>query len=177
MRLEGINGESIGSTNNRLDVSSVMTRHVAQDAIDGNAYMWNASVDLGADKNLIWLRNDSASKILIIEWITLSVAAAAVVEIFVGSGTTPTPGTAVTGVNTNIGHANCAVATCYHTETSVDAGAGLTLFTSHRCGVTAKEVIDYDGVLRLGYLKEVAVNIVTDVAGSSCNILGFFSDH
>lgn len=177
MRLEGINGESIGATENMLDVHSIMKKHVAHHASEGNAYMWSASVDVGADKNVIWLRNNSLTSDLIIEWISISCSAATVVEIFVGTGTTPTPGTLVTGVNCQVENANIAPALCYHTETSVDAGAGLTLFTTHQTAITAKEMIDYDGVLRLKYYSEVAVNVITDIALTTVNILGYFSNH
>ena len=178
MKLEGASGEIINSTDGMLNVHSVMHRNIAHSSEAGNAYMWNASVDVGADENVIWLRNDSSEHDLLIEWMSISCSASAVVEIFVGSGTTPTPGTTVTGVNMNVGCGDVAEATCYHTETSVDAGAGLTLLTSHQCGVTAKEKIDYDGALRLGYKKEVAVNVVTDIALTTVTILGFFeADH
>ena len=176
-RIEGANGEFITATNHMLDVHSVMHKAVTQAASEGNAYMWAASVDVGADKNVIWLRNNSLTSDLIIEWISISCSAATVVEIFVGTGTTPTPGTTVVGTNCQIQNANIAPATCYHTETSVDAGAGLTLFTSHQTAITAKEMIDYDGVLRLKYYSEVAVNVITDIALTTVNILGYFSDH
>ena len=177
MRLEGMNGEGVNVIDNMLATHTVMNTHCAHAASEGMAYMWSASEDLGADKNLIWLRNNSLDSELIVEYLSLSVASAAVVEIFVGTGTTPTPGTLVTGVNMRIGDGNIAPALCYHTETSVDAGAGLTLLSSHRCGATAKEIIDYKGALRLKYYSELAVNVVTDVAGSTVNILGYFIDH
>ena len=177
MRLEGMNGEGVNVIDNMLATHAVMNSHCAHAAADGRAFMWTANEDVGADENLIWLRNNSLVSELIVEYITISMAAAAIVEVFVGTGTTPTPGTLVTGVNMKVGDGGIAAATCYHTETSVDAGAGLTLLSSHRCGVTVKEIIDYKGALRLKYYSELAINIVTDVAGSTVNILGYFIDH
>ena len=177
MRLEGMNGEAVSVIDNMLSTHAVMGTECAHAAAEGRAFMWTADVDLGADKNLIWLRNNSLVSELIVEYVTLSMSAAAVVEIYVGTGTTPTPGTLVTGVNMKVGDGGIAPATCYHTETSVNTGTGLTLLSSHRCGVTAKEVVDYRSALRLKYYSELAVNIVTDVAGSTANILGYFIDH
>jgi hypothetical protein len=176
MLIHGPDGNAAEVTNGRLLTSSSILTHIASASLLGNAYTCAASVDVGADKNVIWLRNDSQEESLIIDSIIVSASAATTIEVFVGivPATSPTPGTIVLGTNMNIGNSNIAPATCYHTETSVDAGAGLTLLSTHQLGAVTKELIDYKGALVLPYYGEVAVNVLTDIALTSVNILGFF---
>ncbi len=147
--------------------------HASEDA--GMAFIWSASQNLGADKNVIWLRNNSDSKELRIEYIDLSASAAATVEICVGNGNT-LGGTTVTGTNMNLKSSNVstAFASGTHTNTNVDACSGMTILTTHQLGATRKETANYKGALILGYYDEVAVNVVTDVDLTTVNILGYY---
>jgi hypothetical protein len=159
---------------NRLHTDSVVFSAIsAISRTEGEAYVWTATADWGADKNVLWLRNDSTVKVLHVERITASVAATAVVEIWVGTGNA-VAGTAVVGTCMNRSINNVAQATCRHTNTGVDAGAGMTLLSCYQMPATNVHDINLDGTLILGYLGEVAINIVTDVASSSFNIHGWF---
>jgi hypothetical protein len=161
---------------NELQTQASTMTEIARHALMGKAFCWTASVNVGADANVIWLRNDSETELLVIDTIVVSCSAASNLEIYVSiiPATVPTPGTAVLGVNMLVGHHNVAPATCYHTETSVNAGAGLTLFSTHQTAITSKEQIDYKGALALPYLGEVALNNLTNVDLTSVNILGYF---
>lgn len=142
---------------------------------DGEAYVWAATADWGADKNVLWLRNDSKTKLLYVDTIQCSLAAAAVVEVYVGTGST-SGGTAVTGVCLNRSKAHKAEVTCTHTNTNVDAGSGMTLLAHYHMPATTPQTVAFGGALILGYLDEVAINIVTDVAACYFNIIGWFGD-
>jgi len=139
----------------------------------GQAYIWTATADWGIDVNALWLRNDSLTDNLMIERIIATMAAAAVIEIWVGTGNTAA-GTAVTGVNLNRGSSNIAQATCKHTNTNVNAGAGMTLLQTVQLPITNARPVTFLNALILDYYDEIAINIVTDVASSSVNILGYF---
>lgn len=139
----------------------------------GTAYMWSASIDVGADKNVIWLKNDSLVQHLVIDKIQISCAAAATIEIFTGTGNT-TGGTVVTPVVMNTSYGQAAPSTCRHTNTNVDTGTGMSIVSTHQLGAVTKEEISYNNAFRLALNYEVAVNVVTDVALTSVNILGYF---
>ena len=84
---------------------------------NGEAYTWSVAYDYAAADTLIWLRNDSTTKILIIETIILSSDTATQFILHFPVNATPA-GTAVTGVNMNRGSVNVAEATCYRDETN-----------------------------------------------------------
>ena len=178
MLITGPSGDTAEVFEGMLKTLAVRMSHIAHHAILGKAFSWTASVNVGADENVIWLRNNSQEELLIIDSIIISASAATTVEVFTGivPASVPTPGTVVLGTNMRIGHSGVAPALCYHTETSVDAGAGLTLLGSYQLGAVTKEQIDYKGALVLPYYGEVAVNVITDIVLTTVNILGYFCD-
>lgn len=162
------------TSENLLRTYSVIEHEITHTSEDeGDAYAWTASVDLGADKNLIWLRNDSTDKTLMIHCMSISASAASMFEIWVGTGATAS-GTEVVGVNLNRASNRAAEATCRHTETSKDAGSGMTLLASHHIPATETTHMAFYGALILGYYDEIAVNVITDIALSTVNICGYF---
>ena len=141
----------------------------------GDAYVWTATADWGADKNVIWLRNDSTTQNLIVDQMIITMAAAAIVEVWVGTGNTAA-GTTVAGVNLNRGSGNSASATCKHTNTNVDTGTGMTLLMTLQLPATDATPVNFFNSLVLDYYDEVALNVITDVASSSVNIIGYFHE-
>lgn len=157
-----------------LRTYTVSEREIAHESEEnGQAYIWAASADWGADKNAIWLRNDDTNKILQIEELVITVPTAAVVESYVGTGNT-VGGTEVIGVNLNRTAGKLASGTCRHTNTNVDAGAGMTLLAHGLVAANTIQKFEVYGALALGYLDEVAINIVTDVATSYVYIVGYY---
>ncbi len=160
----------------RMDVSSRTGGRVYYASREhGDAYIWTATADWGADKNAIWLRNDSTTHHLYIEKIMIAPAAACQFEIWVGNGNT-SGGTPVVGTNLHRGSGSVADSTCTHTNTNVDAGSGMTLLGTGYAGATLLVCVDMQSALILGYYDEVAVNLITDVASTSINIMGFFHE-
>ena len=143
---------------------------------NGNAYIWTAGpTDWGADKNMIWIRNDSTSAKLHIEELVVTVPATAAIESFVGTGNT-VAGTEITATNLNRGSGNTPDATARYSNTNVDAGAGMTLLAHGLVAANTIQKFEVYGALVLGYLDEVAINIVTDVAASYAYIVGYYHD-
>ena len=141
--------------------------------MDGcSAVLWTAVVDWGADKNAVWLRNDSPTYDLHIERILISPLATCLTEIWVGDGNT-VGGTEVVGTNLNLGSGNVAEVTCRHTNTNVDAGAGMSLLTAFYSTV-GRTVLSTLGSLILNLNGEVAVNLITDVGLTSVVIAGYY---
>ena len=77
-------------------------------------------------------------------------------------------------MNTNLQSGNVALATATHTETGADAGAGMDNILGTAWAGAGVNAVPLDGVLVLGYLDEVAVNLITDVGPSSANIMGYY---
>ena len=161
---------------NRIATIATVTPRISSVSMNhGEAYVWTAYVDWGADKNALWLRNDSNSMRLFIDRISVTPAAAAVVEVWVGNGNT-VGGTVVTGVNLNRASGKTADATCRHTNTNVDAGAGMTLLLTDHIPATTISHIEFYGALVMGVNREIALNIVTDVGATAVNIFGYFHE-
>lgn len=162
------------TTDNRLRTYAGQESEIAfQSRVNGTAYIWSMSADLGADKCAIYLRNNSDVP-LVIDKIYMYGSAAATIEIWVGSNKITSAGTAVAGVNLNTKYGTTANVTCTHTETGADAGGTLTLAQTIQAGAATKETLDMDGSLVLERLGEVAVNVVTDIALTSVSIVGYF---
>jgi hypothetical protein len=159
---------------NRLKVAATMqTLHAHVSEIEAESYIWTATQTLGADKCLIWLRNNNTTTNLIIQKIIVSPAATCQFEIWVGSNVTTEAGSAVTGKNLNLQSGKVALATCTHTETGADAGGSMTLLGTAWAGAGVNAV-PLDGTLVLGYLDEVAINLITNVGSSCANIMGYY---
>ena len=159
---------------NMLKVYAMVETEISHmSEVHGDAYIWTATADWGADKNAIWLRNDNADQNLIIQSIFIGAAAAAQIEVWVGNGST-SAGTAVVGTNLNRQSGKVAQATCKHTNTNLNAGGSTTLLGTMYAPATNRLPIDFMGALVLGYYDEVSVNIITDVGSTSVNIMGYF---
>ena len=146
--------------------------HVSE--FEEQSYIWTATADWGADKNSLWIRNDSTTNNLCIYWVAVSPAAACQVEIGVGTGNT-SAGTTVTGTNMNRGSGNVALATGKHTNTNCDAMSGLTIIHAFWAGIV-NNVINFDGSLLLGYLDEIGIGLITDVGSTTVTVLGYYHD-
>ena len=159
---------------NRLFTLAVTEEEYAHAAHQGNAYIWTATADWGADKNALFLRNDNTVKPLAIRGIACSPAAAAQFEIGYGTGNT-VAGTTVTGSNLDLGSGKVALATGRHTNTNCDAMAGLTVLHTFWSGVT-NTIVPFNGSLILGYNDEIGVGIITDVGSTTVSIFGYYVD-
>jgi len=168
------NGYRAGvSSENRLKADCVTNKLAAQVTLShAGTFSWAAATaDLGADENIIWLRNDDPNEILFIDGIVVGTLALADVEIYISEGSA-VAGAAIVGVNLRPGSGRVALATCRSANTNVDAGAGSTLLATGYCNGNLHRPVE--GKLALGYLQEVSINIVTDVGGCNATITGFY---
>ena len=160
---------------NKIIVEAVNEDKIAfESEVNKRSYVWSTSLNLGADKNVLWLRNDSSILNLNVDKIEISLSAASVIEIWVGTGNT-VGGTTVTGNNLNRKNSSTlAIATCKHTNTNVDTGTGMTLLSTYSLDATNLDIINLRGALILGYLDEIALNVITDIDLISINLFGYF---
>ena len=178
MQIQDASGSGYGAkvdNQHRVWTDAVIRKCITEASMErGEAYIWTATADWGADKNALWIRNDSQNRMLHIERVVACPAAAAVIEIWVGTGNT-VGGTAVVGACLNRANLNTPDVTARHTNTNVDAGSGMTLLATYHCPATTVHDIPLDGALMLGYYDEIAINIVTDVGSTTFNIHGWCS--
>jgi len=159
---------------NKLLTLSVIEEEYAHEAHKGNAYIWTATADWGADKNALFLRNDNTVNPMAIRGVAVSPAAAAQFEIGYGTGNT-VAGTTVTGANLNLSSGKTALATCRHTNTNCDAMSGLTVIHTFWAGVM-NTIIPFNGALILGHLDEIGIGIITDVGSTTVSVFGYYVD-
>jgi hypothetical protein len=159
---------------NMLSTYSIIKTEIAYESEhNGRAYTWTATQNWGADKNVLWMRNDSVNQELHIERIAISCPAACLVQFFVGEGNT-VGGVEVIGTNLNLASGNLADVTCRYSNTNVDGGTGMTLLGTVYAPALSTVSIEFLGTLLLPLNTEIAVNFVTDVDSSSVNLTGYF---
>ena len=72
MLITGLDGTIAEVTDgHRLETRATTISHVAWHAQLGKAFTWTASVDVGDDDNVIWLRNDSQDEVLVIDSVVI----------------------------------------------------------------------------------------------------------
>ncbi|MHC4748383.1 MAG: hypothetical protein ACYTFW_00780 [Planctomycetota bacterium] len=159
-----------------LVAHSLMEKYIAHRAkVYKDVFMWTTNIATpGADTNIIWIRNDSKTKLLRLDLVQIYSSATAEVETFFGTGNTA-GGTLLTGNNTYLGQPKDDGAVCYAQNTNVDAGAGMTNMANIRVGATNEEELDVVGALTIPYNYEYALNVVTgSLANIKVNLMGFF---
>jgi hypothetical protein len=137
---------------------------------NGRAYSWTASADIDATDSILWLRNDSTTENLIIDFISISSNAAGSWFIYCPVNATP-DGTTVTGVNLNRQSGNVALATCKRDNTT--ASLANYVFYGHS-GAAETVQVDFHDSLILGYLDCVAIDITTEPALAQATIFGYY---
>ncbi len=163
-------------SDNMLTTHSVIETIIAHESANhGRAYVWTVTQDWGADKNAIWIRNDSPIHNLHIERIVVSPPAICQVEIWVGNNNV-VAGVEIVGLNVNLGSGNVAETTARHSNTNVDAGAGMTILTTFYAGANTRSIISALGAIILNLNSEIAVNLVTEVGLTSVSMTGYFSE-
>jgi hypothetical protein len=156
---------------NRIRTYSVVEEEITHSSEDeGEAYVWVASKNIDATDSIIWLRNDSTTKELMIHCISVSTDAAGSFFIYCPTGTTA-DGDTVAGVNMNRGSGNVALATCRSDATGTTPAN--YIYYGH-CRADETICIEFHGALILGYLDEVAVDITDEPGLAQANIVGFY---
>jgi hypothetical protein len=156
---------------NRLRTYSVVEGEMTHSSEDeGDAYIWTASKDINTTDSIIWLRNDSTDKELMIQCISVNNNAAGSWFIYCPTGTTA-DGDTITGVNMNRGSGKVALATCRADAT----GTTPANYVYYGASMASENVcVEFHGALILGYLDEIAVDITTEPTLAQATILGYY---
>lgn len=178
MRINGNTYTAEVNAESQLLTRAIQVSALHEAALKGEAFAWNAiSADIAAAATALLVRNDSATKYLVIEKIYVYADAATAVDIHLVTASFTAAGTAVTGVALNKTKSSVADATAYANETGNTQGDIIvTLHTQEL--TTAQEGFDYDlnGAVILGHDQAVGVDLVADTAAFECTIFGYFID-
>jgi hypothetical protein len=137
----------------------------------GLAFNWvNVSYDYDAGDTILWLRNDSTKRPLVINKIVLWCDTATEVVIHFPEETVPA-GTEVAGVNLNRTSGNTAEATAYSDETGNTQGA---VGARYRLPAGIPAALDVEGAIILGKNGEIGIDFVTDGGACLAAINGYF---
>lgn len=139
---------------------------------NGEGYVWNVAYDYDANDTLIWLRNDSPTKFLIIERITITSETVTQFIIHFPENATPA-GTSITGTNLNRGSVNVAEATCYQDETNNTQDV---ILTQGIVTANGKNNMSVDGAILLAHNHCIAVDFVTAGTLGIVTIRGYYID-
>ena len=138
----------------------------------GNCYSWTHAYNYDAADTILWLRNDHTSLNLIIDKII--VAGDTATQFTVHSpADTIAAGTAVTGVNLNRGSGKVALATAKGDETG---NTQANEIANGFIGANGSAVLPLEGTIILGYLDELAVDIVTAGTMGAVTIRAYYHE-
>lgn len=143
------------NTKQRLDVSSASfsEAHLVS-ALDGETFTWSTSYSAATGNEIIYLKNDSKTKKLVIAEIALGGVLTGLFELFQVTGTAA--GTGITGKNNNLSSNQVADATAYGdaSVTGLTIGDRIALV---RTPATTHCKIDLQDSLILGFNDAIAI--------------------
>ena len=170
------------NSDNQLATRSVLVSAIHDACLRGDAYAWNAvSADIDATDCMLMVRNNSATRWLVINRIYVWVDVATAIDIHISTNATAFSaggaGAAVVGVNLNLTSAKIADAGGYTDDAGVTQG---TIITTLHTNETATDVhaIDFptnDDIV-LGTNGCIGVDDITEPEAFECTILGYFID-
>jgi len=144
---------------NRLKTYSTIETEISHESeVNKRVYTWSHSYNSGANDTILWLKNTSTTKNLIIEKIVLSSDTTTHFIIHFPSTTASPTGTAITGTNINRSSNNSAEATAYGDETGNTRGVvmaqGIILNNT-------PAIMPIDGSIILGVNDEIGIDFVS----------------
>lgn len=157
---------------NRLDTSSAVfaEAHLVA-AADAQTYLWSTSFSAATGNEVLYIQNDSKTKLLVIDSISVSAVNASLFELSVVSGTAS--GTTITAVNSNLTSGNVADATAL-ADASI---TGLTIgnrLTLARVAANGQVSIDLKDVLLLGFNDAIALTYTGATGLIDVTVLGYY---
>lgn len=158
----------------RLDVSAAsFSESSFVSAVEGQTYIWTSSYSAGTGNEVIYVKNTSKSKILVIDKVTVNSVLTGLFELFIVSGTAS--GTPITGTNVNLTAGNVAASTALGdaSVTGLSIGARIDMARIPALGRATMELND---VLILGQDQAVAVTYTGSTGIVDIIVTGYYED-
>jgi hypothetical protein len=159
---------------NRLDVSaaSFSEAHLVS-ALDAQTYVWSTSYSASTGNEVLYIKNTSKTKKLIIAEITVGGVLTGLFELFQVTGTAS--GTSITGKNINLSSSNTADATALGdaSVTGLTIGDRIALV---RTPANTHCKIDLQDALILGLNNAIAITYTGSTNTVDGYLLGYYED-
>jgi len=163
---------AIVNSRNRLDVSSsTISESSFVAAKEAQTYIWTTSFSAATGNEVMYIKNTSKTKLLVIDKVTVNAVNASLFELYQVTGTAA--GTSITGKNTNLTSGNEADATALG-EAAV---TGLTLggrIDLARVPANGRTTMELNDVLILGLNDAIAVEYTGSTGLVDLIITGYY---
>ena len=159
---------------NKLEVEAAIfseSRLVAKD--DAETYLWTSSFSANTGEEVIYVKNTSKTKVLIIDKVTVNGVLTGLFELHIATGTVG--GTVITGANSNLTSGNVADATSYGDA----AVTGLTIgnrIDLARIPANGRATMELNDVLILGQNNAITVTYTGSTSIVDLIVTGYYQD-
>jgi len=177
MKITGEGYTADVNSDKQLTVAGTSIGSLADAALRGDAYAWcNVSANIDATDTGLLVRNDSKTRLLVIDTIFLWVDVATAVQIHCPGPGITLAGTVVTGENLSRSSNKTAPASAYADETgNTQANIIKTVFVPD--GSTLPHtVVDVKGAVVLSYDESIALDVVAESVAYNFTVWGYFVD-
>lgn len=177
MKIEdGTGNGQLSKVNNRkrLDVSAATfseSRLIA--ASDAQTYIWTSAFSADTGEEVIYIKNTSKDKVLIIDKVTVNAVLASLFELYTATGAAT--GTSITGVNTNLTSGNSADATALGNAEVVSATPGSRIDMA-RIPANGRATMELNDVLILGFNDAITVTYTGSTGIVDLIITGYYEN-
>ena len=140
---------------------------------DGETYLWTTSFSAATGNEVIYIKNTSKTKLLVIDRITVNSVNAGLFELYTATGTAA--GTTITGFNGNMTSNNVAEADSYG-EAAV---TGLTLGSRidlARTPANGRATMELDDVLIMGLNDAITIEYTGSTGLVDVIVTGYYED-
>lgn len=146
-------------------------------SLKGDAYSWcNVSADIDATDTGLLIRNDSKTRLLVIDSCLLWVDVATKIQIFCPGPGITLAGTAVAAKNLNRASNKTAPASAYADETAnTQANIIANIFVPDGSAL-AHTTVDFNGAIVLSYDESIGFDIVAESAAYNITVFGYYVD-
>ena len=158
----------------QLEVSASVSsesHHVSLN--NGETYLWTTSWSADTGEEVIYLKNNSKTKYLIIDKVTVSAVAASLFELYTATGTAA--GTTITGANANRASGNAADASAFG-EAEVTGLTTASRIDMARVAANGRATMDLQDVLILGQNDAITLTYTGSTGIVDVIITGYFED-
>jgi hypothetical protein len=156
----------------RLDVTaSTLNQRALVSALDGQTYVWTTSFSAATGNEVIYIKNNSKTKLLFIDKIIMSSVNAGLFELYVATGTPG--GTTITGANVNLTSNNVADVAAYGEAavTGLTLGSRLSIV---RTAANGSGTMDLQDILILGFDTAITLEYTGSTGLVDVSIEGYF---
>ena len=178
MKLEDGTGTGLVAavdSNNHLEVSSTTSSESHFIALKkAQTYIWTSSYSTSTGDEIIYIKNTSKDKVLVIDKVTVNSVLTGLFELCVVTGTPS--GTSITGANTNLTSGNVAAATALGDAAVTGVTSALRIDMA-RVPAAGRATMELNDVLILGFNDAITITYTGSTGITDTIITGYYLDN